>query len=170
MPTYDDRLSRVEVLVDKLIEALPAPKEKPFVSDFQKPDIFRNMAPPPSPETIAAGAAMADVVSDNRRSGSVHIPRSMAAPPRTAMEPVQARGSGWQDQKALTPPPGLAHIDRMLLEQDRKDAADALAQATRRAQLAKPLPPPKPKKSEAKLDAADLNALMGSDKPAGDAP
>ena len=158
----------VQELTERLtkVEEDAKPPE-PFVHEpFQKPDIYRNMAPI-NHHAIEVGNEVLAGIREDAHKPSPLIPRSMAAPTsRTATEPVQARGSGWQDQKALTPPPGLRWVEQQLDAQDAQDRAEANERANRAANLSKPLPPPKPKQ----LDTADLDAIMSSDKPAGGTP
>jgi hypothetical protein len=49
-------------------------------------------------------------------------PSSMI-PPKAAKEPVPKVGNGWQEPNPLSPPPGVALVDRLC---DAADAADRL--------------------------------------------
>lgn len=64
-----------------------------------------------------------DIVRDHRRD--VHSPSSLGAKPNEVSE--IKRGSGWQEATPLGPPPGIAHIDRLVDAQDEADLA-ALAE------------------------------------------
>ena len=151
-------LTRLKARIAELEAATKAPE--PFVPlPRVQIDLLRHAAPLPSAEVVAAGQAMSDVVADARR-GNVHQRSSMLGP--TAPAPPVARGSGYAEAKPLRSPAGVAALDRIMDEQDRRDREDLLARSVQRAQLSKPLPPPKPKQ----LDTADLDAIMGDDKPA----
>ena len=122
---------RIKELEDRLA-ALEPPK--PFVPEpLIRPDLYRNMAPPPSAEMVAVGAVITEIVADNRKAGNVHARSSMLGPSGTESE--IKRGSGWQDEKPLGPPPGIQIMDRMLDAADRRDAEDALGRAVRAARL-----------------------------------
>ena len=62
-------------------------------------------------------------------------PVTGVAAPQPQAQPVQ-RGSGWIDERPLEPPPGIAHCDRLMDEQDRLDRAE-LALRLAKAELGK---------------------------------
>ena len=74
--------------------------------------------------------AMAAVVGDR---GMAEIVREQSRPvalPSVAGEPV--RGSGWVEQKPLTPPAGVEWCDRLMDAQDARDRAERLAKLGRK--------------------------------------
>ena len=122
---------KIKELEDRLA-ALEPPK--PFVPEpLIRPDLYRNMAPPPSAEMVVVGAVITEIVADNRKAGNVHARSSMLGPARTETE--IKRGTGGKTKNRLASVPGIQIMDRMLDAADRRDAEDALDRAVRAARL-----------------------------------
>jgi hypothetical protein len=60
---------------------------------------------------------MRDIVNDFRQGPSK--PSSLAGP-----GPEPKKGTGWQDEIPLKPPPGIGLVDQLCDAQDRKDKAE----------------------------------------------
>src|SRR5262245_45985613 len=61
---------------------------------------------------------MRDLRADALKPNPVTVSRTDPQP-----QPVK-RGTGWINERKLEPPPGIAHCDRMMDEQDRLDRAE----------------------------------------------
>jgi hypothetical protein len=68
---------------------------------------------------------MADIVGDSRR-GDIHARASVIPPPKATSQQSEATPQkpthGWVDPVPLRSPPGLEHVDRLVDQQDRRDA------------------------------------------------
>jgi hypothetical protein len=110
-----------------------------------------NPAPPPpsthGPIDYTAGMSMpaaairemVNAVPDSlmrELSADARKPNPVSVGPQPQAQAVR-RGSGWQDQQPLEPPPGIAIMDRMMDAQDRIDQAE-LALRLVKASLTKP--------------------------------
>jgi hypothetical protein len=56
---------------------------------------------------------MAGVVSDHR-TGNVHAQSTSMLPERPTTAAPAPKGTGWQDQVPLSPPPGVRECDRLV--------------------------------------------------------
>ncbi len=140
----DERIAALE----RRIAELEAQRKPPSGAALAQPSFAQLDRVAAMPRS--AVQAMAQAVSDKEmmeivRAGNIGEPKSLAhsPSPRPASAPHSAPNSrnGWAAPAPLTPPPGVAMIDRLMDAEDKKDRAARRINAALVAGSAKPNSP-----------------------------
>lgn len=152
----DARLDAQDAKIDAALKAASPPSPEPF-EPWQRPqiDLLARAAPVNHAAVALGDQFIRDVVRDNSRAGNVHVPRPIIPTPQTSAAEVK-RGSGWQDEKPLRPPPGISQLDKIMDVVDQQDRQQLLDRAIKTAKWAKDLPPSKRDPAEVALDEMPL--------------
>ena len=121
----DDELSKLKKQVADLKERIDPPPRQPSTHPRFDPTEGMSMPASAMRDLINAvpDALMRDLRGDARKPNPMALSGGITKP--TAAEPQKVIGKkGFIEERPIEPPPGIAHCDRMMDEQDKVDRAE----------------------------------------------